>query len=101
MVSRIPQNGFIRPVFRLFFAKASVMCITYSLLADSEVGRGDAGWAQNSNKNKEEAPAASRSDQLARWISARIDRAAQMNNNAPTVVVTAADSSEYRTAWAP
>jgi hypothetical protein len=34
-------------------------------------------------------------------MSARIDRAAQMNNKAPMVVVTAADSSEYRTVWAP
>ena len=52
-------------------------------------------------KTKEEMPAVSPSDQLARWMSARIDRAAQMNSSAPTVVVTAADSSEYRTAWAP
>ena len=57
-------------------------------------GRGEVGRDKNNNKNKGEEPAVSRSDQLARWISARIDRAAQMNNRAPSVVVTAADSSE-------
>jgi hypothetical protein len=55
---------------------------------------------QKSNRNNEKGEDES-TGQLARWISRRIDRAAQMNNKAPSVVVTAADSSEYRTAWAP
>jgi hypothetical protein len=35
-----------------------------------------------------------RRDQVARAISARMKRAAQTNNSAPSMVVTAADSSE-------
>lgn len=48
---------------------------------------------QNANENKMKAgwqPLF----QLARWMSPRIDRAAQMKSSAPTVLVTAADSSE-------
>ena len=80
------------PVFRQRFRDVDHMQVIWP----AAMRAAGAGWDQNDNKNKGEAPG-----QLARWISARIDRAAQMNNNAPTVVVTAADSSEYRTAWAP
>src|SRR5262249_41952562 len=39
--------------------------------------------------------------QAARLMSSRIDRAAETKSSAPSVVVTAVESSEYRTASAP
>ena len=90
MVSRVPQNGFIRVVLELFSSRFTVRRARSRNHRGGDAARGE----EKDNKNNGKGWKANRLDQLARWMSARIDRAAQTNSRAPSTVVTAADSNE-------
>ena len=90
MVSWVPRNGFVGRVFDLFWRFFGGRRQADSVTTLAKLGPLGENLNKNSYLIRKLAPLV----QLARLMSSRIVLAAQMNSNAPSVVVTAADSSE-------